>query len=98
MNLTKPEVRRIKGFFIRTPRVLAEKAFLTFLGLFLVVLIGNGVLFYKYNVLVKKTDFKIAEQSVDFQEESHKAVLQTWQEREKRFLEVESNSYLNPFD
>ncbi|MDO8424783.1 MAG: hypothetical protein Q7S70_02470 [bacterium] len=97
MDLPKLEIKKIKIFFTRIPRVLAKNAFLTFLGLFLIVLAGNGILFYKYNISVKKADLKITDQPIEFPKDIHDQILRIWQEREKKLGEIGSRGYLNPF-
>lgn len=97
MATPKLKIKKINNFFQKLPRALGENAFLTFLGLFMIVLILSGVLFYKYNILVKKTELKAAEKQIEFQEKTYQDVLKIWQEREKRFKEAGSKAYPDPF-
>ena len=97
IEIFKIETKKIKKFLKGLPRVLAERAFLTFLFLFLMVLIIGGIVFYKYNVLAKKAEPQILEQPLQFQEKTYQSVLKVWQEKEKRFKAADFKEYLNPF-
>ena len=97
IEIFKIETKKIKKFLKGLPRVLAERAFLTFLFLFLMVLIIGGIVFYKYNVLAKKAEPQILEQPFQFQEKTYQSVLKAWQEKEKRFKETDLKEYPNPF-
>ena len=97
MKIPKIKTKKIKGFFKKLPQVLAERAFLTFLFLFLIVLIIGGIVFYKYDVLAKKAEPQILEKPLQFQEKTYQSVLRVWQEKEKRFNEADFQEYPNPF-
>jgi len=97
IEIPKIKTKKIKEFFKKLPQVLAERAFLTFLFLFLIVLIIGGIVFYKYNVLAKKAEPQILEQPLQFQEKTYQSVLKIWQEKEKRFEAADFKEYLNPF-
>lgn len=89
--------KKIKYYFLKIPGLLAENAFLTFLGLFLIVLVISSILFYKYDILIKKTVIKTDDQPIEFKEQIHSSVIQIWQEREKKLEQADSKIYLNPF-
>lgn len=97
MGFPKLKIKKLKQFFAKSPRALAESAFLTFLGLFLIVLAVSAVLFYKYNILIKKTDLKVTDQPIEFKKEIYDSVLQVWQDREKNLNEADSQNYSSPF-
>lgn len=84
-------------FLKRLPRTLAEKALLVFLGLLLIALIFGGIIFYQYNILVKKREVQIIEEPLQFREKTYQNILQIWQEREKKFQQAELKVYPNPF-
>lgn len=91
------KIKKIKEKLKKISRTLAEKAFLTFLGLFLIALIIGGILFYQYNVLVKKSEVKVFEKPLQFQEKSYQSILKTWQEREEKFKAANFKEYPDPF-
>lgn len=97
MSFLRPKIKNIKYFFQRLPRALAEKAFFTFLCLFLIALIMAGLVFYKYSILAKKTELKASDQQIVFPEETRRSVLKFWEEREEKFDAADSRNYLNPF-
>lgn len=88
---------KIKGFFKKLPRILAEYSFLTVLSLIFLALILGGIIFYKYNVLIEKTQPEIFEKPLHFDEKTYQAVLRVWQERQKRFEETEIKIYPDLF-
>ena len=97
IKLPKLKTKKIKDFFKKLLRALREKVFLTFLGLLLISLILGGIVFYKYSILIKKTEPKITEKPLQFQEKTYQEVLKTWQEKEKKFQEADLKEYPNLF-
>ena len=97
MKIPKLKIKKIKEFLKRLPRILGERAFLTFLGLLLVALIFGGIIFYQYNILVKKAEVQITEEPLQFQEKIYQDVLKIWQERKEKFQETEFKEYPDPF-
>lgn len=91
--MTKIKLPNLK----RTPRFLAERAFLSFLVLLAFCLIFGAAIFYRYNVLAKKANSEVNKNYLSFDEKTFQGVLKIWQEREKRFKEVDSKTYPNPF-
>jgi len=93
----KIEISKIKYFFKKIPRVLAEKAFgFSILFIFLSLILG-GLIFYKYSILTQKTEIDVAEETFKFQERAYQEILKIWQEREEKFNAVDSKQYSNPF-
>lgn len=97
MKLPKVKIKKIKEFLKRLPRTLGDKAFLTFLVFLLMALIFGGIIFYKYNILVKKVQPEIVEKPIQFKEKAYQDVLKTWQEKEERFKETDLKQYPDPF-
>lgn len=81
----------------KIPRILAEHAFLTFLGLLLINLIFGGMIFYQYSVLVNKVELKSIESRNQFKEKDYQSLLQIWQEKESKKAEIDSKNYPNLF-
>lgn len=97
MKILKINTKKLKRNFKRLIWILADKAFLTFLILFLIGLIFNGIIFYRYNILIKKAEIKTTEIPFQFKEKIFQDVLKTWQEKENRFNETETKQYPDPF-
>jgi cbb3-type cytochrome oxidase subunit 3 len=77
--------------------ILADKAFLTFLGLFFVALILGAVIYYQYNILAKREEAQAIKGYLQFKEGTYQNISRIWQEREKNFKGADSKEYLNPF-
>lgn len=97
MRLPLIKFNKIKEFLGKAPRVLAEKAFLTFLGLFFLALILGGFLFYKNVILVKRVQPEILEKPLQFNEEPLKKILIDLGNRKIKFEETEKKQYPDPF-
>ena len=93
MKTSKIKRNNLKGRLIKLPRVLGERAFLTFLGFLVIALILGGLIFFQYGFLAQKKEPQIEEKPAQFKEQTYEAVLKIWQEREKRFQEIDFQSY-----
>lgn len=93
----KIKIQNIKKFFLKLPKSLAERAFLVSLFFIILSLIFGGVMFFQYNSFLQKTEIKIIEKPLKFNETLYQNILKIWQEREKRFQEVDSKIYSNLF-
>lgn len=90
-------LNKIKIFFKKLPRLIAERAFLSYLILFLISLISGGFILYQYNILANKKEVKILENHLQFDEKTYKDVLNIWQERERKFKESGTKKYFDIF-
>lgn len=97
MKLPKVKTKKTNEFLKRLPRTLGDKAFLTFLVFLLMALIFGGIIFYKYNILIKKVQPEIVEKPIQFKEKAYQDVLKTWQGKEERFKETDLKQYPDPF-
>lgn len=97
MKIPKVKIKKIKERLKRLPRALAERAFLTFFGLFTVSLILGALIFFQYSFLIQEKEPQITEEPLQFKEKNYQDVLKTWQEREERFEEADLKEYLDPF-
>jgi len=97
IGLKKIQIKKIGSFLEKLPRILGERAFLTFLGLLIFSLVLGALTFYEYNLLAKKIEPQITERPLKFKEKTYEDVLKSWQEREERFKEAEFKEYPNPF-
>ena len=97
MKIPKIKTKKTKDFFKKLPRVLGERAFLTFLGLLVIALMSGGFIFYKYSILAAKTEPQVIKKPLQFKEKTYQEVLKVWQEKGKRFKEADFKEYPNPF-
>lgn len=89
---------KIKLFFEELPKIMAERAFLSFLILLLISLIFGFITFYKYSILAEKSPLKTEEKKpLKFKEKTYKKVLEIWQEKEKRLREADLKQYPDAF-
>ena len=97
LKLKKIKIKKIGSFLKKLPRILGERAFLTFWGLVILALIFGAIVFYKYNFLTKKSEPQVPESPLKFKEKIYEDVLKIWQEREERFKKADLKEYPNPF-
>jgi hypothetical protein len=97
IKLKKIQLKKFGSFLKKLPRLLGEKAFLTFLGLLILSLILGTFVFYKYSFLIKKIEPQIIERPLKFQEKTYEDVLKSWQEKEERFKKADFKEYPDPF-
>lgn len=95
--IPKVKLKKVKDFLKKLPRILGEKAFLTFLGLFFLSLIFGAFIFYKYSILIKEIEPQITEKPLQFKEKTYQEVLKIWQEKEIKFRETDFKEYPDPF-
>jgi Na+/H+ antiporter NhaC len=90
----KIETKKLKNFVKKIPRILAEKFLLTSIFL-LIFAILIGFLIFKFS-----TSFKVEMHSKieAFNGNLYQKVLKKFEEREKKFEEIDQKIYLNPFE
>ena len=89
--------KQIKSFIKKLPKKLAEKAFLTFLGLFVLSLIFGGLIFYKYSIIPQPEPIEEGEAGLRFKSELYQEILEVWQNKEELFEKTIIKQYLNLF-
>lgn len=87
---------KLKMFFLRLPKFLAQRAFLTFLLLFLISLMLGSLVFYRYS-LAKKEMPQTQALPLQFKEKTYENLLTIWRERGERFEESKTKTYPNLF-
>lgn len=96
MNI-KP--KKIKEFFKRLPRTLAENTFLTFFSLFVISLIMGGLVFYQYVILTERSaQMVVTEKILTFDQTTYQKILDEWKIRDIRISEIKSKTYHDPFE
>lgn len=93
--IPKTKIKKFKESFKKLPWAIAERGFKAFLALVWVALILGGFLFYKYIFSVEEGE--IIERPIQFKEKLYRKILQTLEDRQKQFEEVELKEYLDPF-
>lgn len=89
--------KEIKIFLKKLPKKLAEKAFSTFLGLFLLSLIFSSLIFYSYSIVPKKEILESVKAGLEFKSETYQEILQVWQNREEQFEQTDTKQYPDLF-
>jgi O-antigen/teichoic acid export membrane protein len=97
MKIPKLKIKEITEFFKKLPRTLGERSFLTFFILLIIALIIGSLVFYKFSFLAEKQKPEVSGAPLKFQEKTYQAVLEIWQEKEKKFEEANLKEYPNPF-
>ena len=97
MKIPKVKTKKIKHFFKKIPKKLAVYAFLTFLGTLLIFFILSAFIFYQNVTLAQKKEIEVSESPLGFDETTYQQVLDVWEQREKRFNELNFEEYLNIF-
>lgn len=97
MKIKKIRFDKIKVVFGKLPRILGEKAFLTFLGLLVVFLVFGAFLFYKYIFLVEKAQPEVIEGSLQFNERLFQKILEKSRDKQEKFKETETKKYPDAF-
>lgn len=93
----KIESSKIINFFKYLPKKTATHSFSAFIVLFILALVGGGVVFYKYNIQKETLEVQYIEKRLRFQKDVYKRVLNYWQEVERNLANIESRQYDNPF-
>jgi len=97
VKFSKTKLNKIITFFHKAPRVIADRAFLSFLLLFLISLFLGGLIFYQYNILAKRKEVTRFESPLQFKEKTYEDVLKIWKEREGAFKAVGTKKYFDIF-
>ncbi len=91
------KTKKIKHFFKKIPKKLAVYAFLTFLGILLIFSIISVFIFYQNVTLAQRKEIEVSESPLGFDKITYQQILDIWEQREKRFNELDSEEYLNIF-
>ncbi len=83
--------------WLSLPRKMAEKSFLTFLVLFLIILFFSVFIFYYYIFPADVPDNHYRESLFQLDREAQWRVLEEWQRRNEVFYQADFKEYPNPF-
>lgn len=98
MIFSKIKTKKNKELLKRLFLILAEKAFLTFLGLLFIALISGAIIYYRYNTLVETAEIQITKEPLQFEDKTYQKILKIWQERERKFKEADLKEYPSPLE
>jgi len=91
------KINTIKEFFKELPPKMAEHSFLSFLALLFVSLIIGGIVLYKYDITSRKKEIKIEGRLIKLHKKRMENVLESIEQREKNFQEVDFKMWQNSF-
>jgi hypothetical protein len=97
MKIPKVKTKNIKDFSKKIPKKLAVYAFLTFLGILLIFSIISVFIFYQNVTLAQRKEIEVSESPLVFEKNIYQQVLDVWEQKEKRFNELDSEEHLNIF-
>lgn len=97
MKLSKIKFKKAYYALGGAIKTLAKNAFLTFMVIFLLVLLSGGIIFYKYSFLAERGKIEPREKPLVLKKDIYNHIIQIWQEREKRFQDAGLKSRVNPF-
>lgn len=95
-SLKRIKIKEIKKFFKEAPRVMAEKSFLTFLGMFLIVCAVGAIIFYYYLNLTEASG-GTGQKPLQFDTKTQQEILHDWQIRNDNFSGTDLKKYPDPF-
>ena len=93
----KIRLQKIGKFGKKVSWTLGEQAFLTFLVLFLLAVLFGGIVFYQSTISAKKFQPEVVKQPLQFNEELFEKVSIELQERQRKFEQVSTKQYPDPF-
>lgn len=91
------KLNKIKTFLKNLPKKLSENSFSTFLGLVILSLILGFFIFYQYGILAKIKIPEATEKPLQFKTKTYQTILNEWQKRNEKFLEIDLKEYPDPF-
>ena len=98
-KIRKIKLNKIKSFFEKLPKNLAQEPFLTFLGLLVIALFLGGVIFYFYSILIEiPSEFDLEKEGAfEFDKNTYQKIIDEWQLRNNRFSEINLKEYPDIF-
>ena len=81
----------------KLPKKLAEKAFLSFLGLFILSVVFGGFIFYSYGVAPEEEILDTGKTGLQFKSDLYDQVLEIWDDDEQSFEKTDTKQYPNLF-
>ena len=97
IKISRIELKKIQNFFKKLPKVLVKNMFLGYLGFLLISFIIGFATFYYYSLSAEQS-FEVSEEELlKFDRDTYQKVLEEWQKKNERFLQIETREYPNPF-
>jgi hypothetical protein len=91
------KIKNLGQFFKKIFWKIGENPLLTLLILLILTFIFSGLIFYQYVFLAEKKEPQIIERPIQFKEELYQKILTEWEERQKKFDQVEQKEYRDLF-
>jgi hypothetical protein len=91
------KIKNLGQFFKKIFWKMGEKRLSTFFILLILALIFGALIFYQYVFLAEKKEPQIIERPIQFKEELYQKILTEWEERQKKFDQVEQKEYRDLF-
>lgn len=93
----KKIIKKFISVLKKTPRIVAEQAFLATLVFIMLALLLGGLIFYKSCILVEKVEPEIEKPPAQFDVKLCQEVLREKENQQKRFEGADSKEYPDPF-
>jgi hypothetical protein len=90
----KIDIKRLKKFLKKLAITLIGKGLLTLILIFFISIILGFLIFLK---CTKPSFIEKEKKTIEFDEKVYEKILEKWQEREKKFQEIDLKEYPNPF-
>jgi hypothetical protein len=91
------KIKKLGQFFKKIFWKMGEKPLSTFFILLVSAVIFGGLIFYQYSFLAEKKEPQVIERPIQFKEELYQKILTEWEERQKKFDQVEQKEYRDLF-
>ena len=88
------ETKKLKNFFKKIPRILAERFLLTSFFLSILAFLIGFLIFKTSSSFKEEIHLKIE----TFNKDLYQRVLEQFKEKERKFEEIDQKVYLNPFE
>ena len=93
-----PKIKNLRKKVKNFPKILAQRAFLTFFLFLFFFLILGGLIYYKYLILEMKKEPELSQRVFEFNQKNYQKVLEILDEKEKKFNLIESGQFRDPFE
>jgi hypothetical protein len=93
----KISVKKIKEKIWDFEGYCAERIFTTSLAAIFLALILGGILFYKYDILLDKSQMGPGVVSIKLQTQNYQKITEKWQQMQNNFSNADLKNYFNPF-
>ena len=93
-----PKIKNLRKKVKNFPKILAQRAFLTFFLFLFFFLILGGLIYYKYLILEMKKEPELSQRVFEFNQKNYQKVLEILDEKEKKFNSIGLGQFRDPFE